>query len=171
MELGNFRRRRHLYSPGQPSHRASAHILVWNWNLYFWKWWFTTDHTPPVCRRQFLCNACVTYHVNVFIHSLLWPPCIADTDIIFLSCSLLWPPYGIGQAIIFSCCDFYLSIYRSSFFVPWSQRPHIGCLTYFDTWCSLSANLECMSEMCCTRLAENTGRKKSPNETFRMSIF
>jgi len=26
-------------------------------------------------------------------------------------------------------------------------------------WCGLSANLECMSEMCCTRLAQNTGRK------------
>jgi len=25
-----------------------------------------------------------------------------------------------------------------------------------------SAHLECRSEMCCTRLAENTGRKKSP---------
>ena len=25
--------------------------------------------------------------------------------------------------------------------------------------CGLSANLECRSEMCCTRLAENTGRK------------
>jgi len=25
-----------------------------------------------------------------------------------------------------------------------------------------SANLKCMSEMCCTRLAENTGRKNSP---------
>jgi len=24
----------------------------------------------------------------------------------------------------------------------------------FHTWCGLSANLECMSEMCCTRLAE-----------------
>jgi len=32
---------------------------------------------------------------------------------------------------------------------------------YFHTWCGLSANLECMSETCCTRLAENTGRKKS----------
>ena len=41
-----------------------------------------------------------------------------------------------------------------------SQRPHIGCLPYFDTWCGLSANLECRSEICCTRLAENTGRKK-----------
>ena len=44
--------------------------LIWNWNVYFWRWWFTTEHTPPVCHRQLLCNACVTYHVNVFIHSL-----------------------------------------------------------------------------------------------------
>jgi len=36
------------------------------------------------------------------------------------------------------------------------------CLPYFHTWCGLSANLECMSEMRCTLLAENTGRKKSP---------
>ena len=57
-------------------------------------------------------------------------------------------------------CDFYLL----SFF------PHLisavgdwmSCLPYFHTWCGLSVNLECMSEMCCTRLAENTGRKKSP---------
>ena len=33
--------------------------------------------------------------------------------------------------------------------------------TYFHTWCTLTANLECISEMCCTRLAENTGYKKS----------
>ena len=51
------------------------------------------------------------------------------------------------------------------FLVAKSQRSEIACLPYFDTWCGLSANLECMSEMCCTRLAENihyTGRKKSP---------
>ena len=30
----------------------------------------------------------------------------------------------------------------------------------FHTWCGLSANLRCRSETCCTRLAENTGRKK-----------
>ena len=29
-------------------------------------------------------------------------------------------------------------------------------------WCGPSANLECRSEMCCTRLAGNIGRKKSP---------
>ena len=31
---------------------------------------------------------------------------------------------------------------------------------YFDTWCGPSANLECRSEMCCSRLAASTGRKK-----------
>jgi len=43
-----------------------------------------------------------------------------------------------------------------------TQRPQIGCLPYFHTWCGPSANLECKSEMCCMRLAGNTGRKKSP---------
>ena len=37
-----------------------------------------------------------------------------------------------------------------------------SCIPYFDTWCGLSANLRCRSERCCTRLAENTGRKKLP---------
>ena len=49
--------------------------------------------------------------------------------------------------------------FRSSFFpslisavADWMSTilPHMVCL---------SANLECISEMCCTRLAENTGRK------------
>jgi len=30
------------------------------------------------------------------------------------------------------------------------------------TWCGLSANLRCTFETCCTRLAENSGGKKSP---------
>jgi len=38
------------------------------------------------------------------------------------------------------------------------RRSEIGCLP----WCGLSANLECRSEACCARLAENTGRKKAP---------
>jgi len=50
----------------------------------------------------------------------------------------------------------------SSFFIAKSQPPQIGCLPYFHTWCGPSANLECRSKMCCTRLAGNTGRKKSP---------
>jgi len=31
-----------------------------------------------------------------------------------------------------------------------------------DTWCCPSANLECRSQMCCTRLAGNSGPKKLP---------
>jgi len=48
------------------------------------------------------------------------------------------------------------------FFFAYSQRSYTGCLPYFHTWFRLSANIECRSEMCCTRLAENTGRKNSP---------
>ena len=53
--------------------------------------------------------------------------------------------------------SFYLSFFYSS--------PNLsGCRldvyhTSFRTWCGLSANLECRSEMCCTRLAGNTGHK------------
>ena len=43
-------------------------------------------------------------------------------------------------------------LFLLSFIFAYSQRSQMG-------WCGLSANLECMSEMCCTRLAENTGRK------------
>ena len=66
-------------------------------------------------------------------------------------------PCGIGHAILFSSCGFFFLLL--SFFLVYSQPSHIGCLPYFHTWCGLSANLRCMSETCCTRLAENTGRK------------
>ena len=55
-----------------------------------------------------------------------------------------------------SSSSFFLS---SFFFLAYSQRSQSGCLPYFYTWCGLSANLECRSEMCSTRLAENTARK------------
>ena len=54
---------------------------------------------------------------------------------------------------------FLSSFFLLSFFLAKSQRSEIGCLPYFHTWCGLSANLECMSEMRCTLLAGNTGRK------------
>jgi len=60
------------------------------------------------------------------------------------------------QTIIFLPCDFYLS----SFFPRLISAVGDWMSPYFHTWCGLSANLEYMSEMCCTRLAENTGRKK-----------
>jgi len=74
----------------------------------------------------------------------------------------LWPPYGIGQAIIFLPCDFYLlSIFFFFFPSPISAvGDWMSTILPHMVWCGLSANLECMSEMCCTRLAENTGHKK-----------
>ena len=65
-----------------------------------------------------------------------------------------WLCYGrpIGQTIIFCSRGSYISSFF--FFLAYSQPSHTGCLPYFHTWCGLSANLECMSEMCCMRLAE-----------------
>jgi len=88
----------------------------------------------------------VTWHTYSYCHWLL-----------FKCCNLLWSPCGIGQTIIFSSCGFFLLL---SFFFSSLRRPHIGCLPYFDTWCGLSANLECRSETSCKRLAGNTGCKK-----------
>ena len=70
----------------------------------------------------------------------------------------LWPPYVIGQAIYIFTLWFLLLFFPRLI----SQRSEIGCLSYFHTWCGLSVNLECRSETCCARLAENTARKKSP---------
>jgi len=90
----------------------------------------------------------------------------------FSSCGFFFFLYGrpIGQAIIFLPCGFFW--YLSSIFfrhlistVADSMStilPHI--------WCGLSANLRCRSETCCTRLAENTGRKKSPSGHHRTTL-
>ena len=74
------------------------------------------------------------------------------------------------RTLYFLPCGFYL---LSFFFFssPNLQRSEIGCLPYFRRWCGLSANLGCRSEMCCTRLAGNTGckndAKKSPSSHHR----
>ena len=54
-------------------------------------------------------------------------------------------------------CDFFL---LSSSFFPRLMSAVADWLS--TTWCGPSANLECRSEMCCTRLAGNAGPKKSP---------
>jgi len=65
----------------------------------------------------------------------------------------LWNRAGI----IFLPCGFFFLL----FFPSQSQPLQIGCLPCFHTWCGLSANLRCRSELYCTRLAGNAGRKKS----------
>jgi len=64
-----------------------------------------------------------------------------------------------GGHYIFILWFLFLSFFYL-FFLALCQPSHIGCLPYFYTWCALSANLGCRSEMCCMRLAENTGCKK-----------
>jgi len=66
--------------------------------------------------------------------------------------------HSYGQAIIFYCCGFYLLLLFSS---PNLSGRRLD-VYHFDIWCGLSTKLECRSEMCCTRLAGNTGRKHSP---------
>jgi len=82
------------------------------------------------------------------VATLLWPHCVTDADIPFYPCGF-----------------FFLS-----FFLAYSQQSQIAYLPYFHTWCGLSANLECRSEMCCTRLAENTGRKNHAKSRHLLTI-
>jgi len=61
--------------------------------------------------------------------------------------------------------DVWFLLLLSSFFFssPNVSRRRLDVYhSYTHTWCGLSANLGCMSETWCTRLAESTGRKKSP---------
>jgi len=78
------------------------------------------------------------------------------------------PPIFGWAAIMFLASAHILVL--SSFFLTNSQWSEIGCLPCFHTWYSLSANLECRSETCCTLLADNTGRKKSPKIRHRRTI-
>ena len=64
-------------------------------------------------------------------------------------------PMEYGRPIYFR------HVVSSFFFFPrYPQPSHIGCLPHFHTWCGLSVNLECTSEMCCTRLAGNAWPQK-----------
>jgi len=49
------------------------------------------------------------------------------------------------MAALRSRCGHYIFALVVSFFFPGliSAAAKIGCLPYFDTWCGLSANLEC----------------------------
>jgi len=72
-------------------------------------------------------------------------------------------PYGIGQTIIFSSARF--SFVLSIFFFPRLISAVANWMSAIipqdhTIWCGRSAYLECRSKTCCTRLGENTGRKK-----------
>jgi len=71
--------------------------------------------------------------------------------------TFLWSPYVIGHTIIFLPCGFFL---LSSFFFSSPNLNGRRLDVYHTTWRGPSANLERRFEMCCSRLAANTGRKK-----------
>jgi len=100
-----------------------------------------------LCIYVYLLRTPCGFFLSFFFLSFLWPPFVADADIIFLPCGF----------------------FNLLFFLA-SQRSVIGCLPYFHKWCGLSANLECRSEACCTRLAETTGRKNSPSAHHRTTL-
>jgi len=85
-----------------------------------------------------------------------------------------WSSHRTTRAgLLHSRCGHYILQlwFLSSFFLAYCQRSQSGCLPYFHTWCGLSANLECMLEMCCTRLAENTGCQKSLSVHHRTTLL
>jgi len=71
----------------------------------------------------------------------------------------LWSPYVIGQTV----ADHY--IFALCLFLLFFSSPNLSGRrldVYHTSTHGVAANLECRSEICCTRLAGNTGRKKSP---------
>ena len=103
---------------------------------------------------------CTGPSLKVF-HLLHSDMVVTGQGLFCFTCNNVFDFYGrlIWQAILF--CSWGFSFF-SSFFLAYSQRSQIGCLPYSHTWCGLSANLECRSQMCLTQFAENTGRKNSP---------
>ena len=98
---------------------------------------------------------------------------VDDNGHLMMRCWLYYGrPMQQGRPLYFCpvVSSFYISSSSSIFFLACFQPSQIGCLPYFHTWCGLSANLGCRSETCCTRLAENTGRKKSPSRHHRTTF-
>ena len=102
----------------------------------------------------------------VFGPCLLWPNGWLDEDATWYKlrprptsyCAKRGPSFswnGVEQPPLFDPC---LSCPRS----PISATAQ---LLFNNSYPGLSANLECMSEMCCTRLSVNTGRRNDAKKT------
>ena len=86
--------------------------------------------------------------------------------VLYVQCNVIYfygRPVEYGRPLYF--CPVVSSSIFFLFFLAYSQLSQIWCLPYFHTWCGLSANLRCRSELCCTWIAENIGRKKSPKNS------
>jgi len=99
-------------------------------------------------RRVLYCGHSTQYSHLVWLLNSVWN----FQDIFTVICRIRMPTCRVQYFLLLS---FFL-------FLAYSQPSQIGCLPYFHTWCGVSANLECTSEMCCMWLAENTGCKRIP---------
>jgi len=88
--------------------------------------------------------------------------CVArGRSLLSLTALLIMVALLIGQTIIFLPCDF--SLLSAIFFFSSPNLSGRRLDIYHTSTHGVrgpSANLECRSEMCCSRLAANTGRKK-----------
>ena len=97
------------------------------------------------------------------VHKLVFPYMTLASDRVRwlplnLECNIsscLWSPVTTGQAIIFCRGGFFFlsSSFAISSPILSGRRLHVY-IPYFYTWCDVSANLECRSEMCCMWLAK-----------------
>jgi len=84
------------------------------------------------------------------------------------NCCWLWPPYRIGQAIIFCrVVSFFFYLFSSPNLS--GRRMNVYHTSTHDV-VDPSANLECRSERCCTRLAGNAEPKNSPKHRHLRTI-
>jgi len=90
-------------------------------------------------------------------------------------------PTGIATRLVMAAlrsrCGHYIFVLFLSFFFLIFSSPNLSGrrldvyhISTHDV-ASLSANLECRSENICTRLAENTERKKSPSRHHRTTLL
>jgi len=98
--------------------------------------WWTVPHS---CTRQ--CHALTPTAFHTLSSSVSQH--LASMNGLAVFMAALWHRAGhYIFALWFLASIFYL------FFPRLIWEPQIGCLPYFHTWCGLSANLECRSEMC-----------------------
>ena len=151
-KVGNWPSNRWLNSGGDLDHRFDTGILLQI--RHYWEirkvvnghsyWFASTDVGTDKIIKCALAEVCT---VSV---PLVW---------------FVMAPYEIGQAIIFSSCGFF---FLSSISFPRRRRLDVNHTSTHG--CGLSANLECRSETCCTRLAGNTGRKNSPKTRQKFAV-
>ena len=102
--------------------------------------------------------------------TFLWPPCVADADIIFLPCGFFFlsffflssPNRSRRRLDVCHTCTHGVTLVR--LYAPFTRYNLLSnrLSNRFDNRLyRVNGVLECRSETCCTRLADNTGRKKS----------